>query len=379
MNQDGARNRFFEQAIEAAARRRAAGPWLEIGCGASALLTTMAARRVSVVAVEGNAESASHARRMLRQSGLGDEQARVVEGFSGTPVGEAAPFSAVLFEIFGFIASAEGVVAALESARGAYRLDASARSIPSRALTRVVPVDVDADALARNTPTLYCSEKLLLAKRYPVDRDSLCSRDASGVGTFEDVDCAALLAAPPGEAAAAPRTFTSDLVVARAGLLSGLALYVVLQAGCARPRRWPASRFGDDQPPRGAADDQPPPVLWTSSNHADDAAAVSTNWLNPILLLPHAVRVEAGKAIHLEVDCWHSGLSPSLRRPLLLRRAAGRHPRAGHGRPLPRLSRAQAGRRRSRERQTPVRAERACGWAGGCRRFEWPNIFFSHL
>jgi hypothetical protein len=317
MNQDVARNKFFLEAIKHAKATAPEGTWLEIGCGASALLTKMAMEsKATIVAIEGNPDSAAIASRMLKQcEGSLPGKARVVAGFAGVDLGAVRTtdkdkdgFTAVLFEIFGFIASVEGVVAALGAVREAYQIHPSVRSVPSRALTRIVPVDVDVEALARDTATLYSSPKLLLAKRYALGRDSLCACDASGVGTFEDVDCASLLSRPPPEA----RTLTSELRVARPGVLSGLALYVVLQAECPKPRRWPDSAFGDSEGD-AATGEAGRKLIWTTSNRADSQGAVSTNWLNPILLLPAPVPVEAGKAITLKVTAHLTSLSPHYR------------------------------------------------------------------
>lgn len=316
MNQDAARNKFFFESIKHAKATSPKGTWLEIGCGASALLTKMAIERgVTIVAIEGNAESAAIASRMLKQSeGSLPGQARVVTGFAGVDLGPGSSgssqqkqesFTTVLFEIFGFIASVEGVVAALGAVRDAYQIHPGMSAVPSRALTRIVPVDIDVPSLAKDCATLYTSPKLLLAKRYALGRDALCANDASGVGTFEDIDCASLLRERPPDA----RTFTSRLVVTREGTFSGLALYLVLQSECPKPRRWPDSAYGDadgdECTGKGGRK-----VLWTTSNWADSPGAVSTNWLNPILLLPAAVRVAPGGEIVLEVTVHLSSLTP---------------------------------------------------------------------
>lgn len=328
MNQDVARNKFFQEAIKFAKSRVSKGTWLEIGCGASALLTKMAVDSgATIVAIEGNAESAAIASRLLKETnGSTPGQGRVVTGFAGANLGASETFVVVLFEIFGFIASVEGVVAALMAVRGAYHLHPCVASVPSRALTRIVPVDVDIELLARDCATIYVGRKLLLAKRYKLERDSLCAPDASGVGVFEDVDCTALLSTG---VTYDQSSITSELTIVRSGFLTGLALYIVLQADCPKPRRWPDSAYGDDagaSSTTGQIDgkdadanagsqakrrDDVGKVLWTTSNWADEPGAVCTNWLNPILLLPSAVKVEAGKQLTLRVTTRLGDLQPS--------------------------------------------------------------------
>ncbi len=99
MNQDYVRNRVYDAGICAAA---AAGctSFLEVGPGASALLTRMALNapprplaspRGRILAIEANAESASKARRLLSGSAEFKNRYTILCGFVGEAPGAAAP------------------------------------------------------------------------------------------------------------------------------------------------------------------------------------------------------------------------------------------------------------------------------------------------
>ena len=146
---------------------------------------------------------------------------------------------------------------------------------------------------------------MLLAKRYELMNDSLCAKDATGVGTFEDIDCTSLLHEEPLETNIVSN---SKLMVTRDGTFSGLALYIVLQSefDSSMLNRFPRSKYGDDLY-KGKH------VLWTTSNCMDNNSAVSKNWMNPILLLPTPVKVNTGKEIELKVTANLSDTTPSYR------------------------------------------------------------------
>jgi ubiquinone/menaquinone biosynthesis C-methylase UbiE len=71
MNLDLVRNRFFRKAIRAAARARPGAQWVEVGCGASALLTRMVLDEdplCCITAFEINSAATALARRRLREN-----------------------------------------------------------------------------------------------------------------------------------------------------------------------------------------------------------------------------------------------------------------------------------------------------------------------
>ena len=162
---DRARNKMYNEIIRTASKSSLAGrKWLEIGCGSKAFLTKMvleADERSQITAIEVNKHSAAAARKELKQSDTGLSSFRnryqIVEGMSteakviasvkalnSDSGSTSSKLSALLHEIFGFIASSEGVALALKEASKSFFSSSEQRSdlvvAPSLAATFFSPM-----------------------------------------------------------------------------------------------------------------------------------------------------------------------------------------------------------------------------------------------
>jgi hypothetical protein len=365
MNNDAVRNRFFDKAIAGAVARRGKlkqqsngrGPvphhWLEIGCGGSALLTKRVLaldQNSTIEAFETNAQSAKEARRTLNadinlvdrwqvrslSSCAADAPASSASSSSSSNITDScskrrrksalppAP-QAAIFEIFGYIASAEGVVRAIADLRTRHRLPATAAVVPERAATFYAPVCLDAEALHGHaigaSGSLYVSDKLLLLQRLDFSRcmastavgvfEALDFRgdapvlgdaphsdndsDSSSSGSTSSESSSSSTTASSAVAAEVVATTTSTatvFTVARSCTMHGLGMYVALAARgtAADVKRWAASAYNTEW---SAGE------LWTSSNISD--GRYSSNWRNPVALFPGPLNLHAGDKLHCTV------------------------------------------------------------------------------
>jgi hypothetical protein len=375
MNNDAVRNRFFDKAIAGAVARRGKlkqqfdgrGPvphhWLEIGCGGSALLTKRVLaldQNSTIEAFETNAQSAKEARRTLNadinladrwqvrslSSCAADAPARSASSSNNSSSSNSSSSSditdssskrrrksalpaapqAAIFEIFGYIASAEGVVRAIADLRTRHRLPATAAVVPERAATFYAPVCLDAEALHGHaigaSGSLYVSDKLLLLQRLDFSRcmastavgvfealdfrgdaptvsdsphagSDSDSSSSSGSTSSESSSSSAATSSVAAAAAAASTTSTATVfTVARSCTVHGLGMYVALAARgtAADVKRWAASEYNADW---SAGE------LWTSSNISD--GRYSSNWRNPVALFPEPLNLHAGDKLHCTV------------------------------------------------------------------------------
>jgi hypothetical protein len=373
MNNDAVRNRFFDKAIAGAVARRGKlkqqfdgrGPvphhWLEIGCGGSALLTKRVLaldQNSTIEAFETNAQSAKEARRTLNadinladrwqvrslSSCAADAPARSASSSNNSSSSNSSSSSditdssskrrrksalpaapqAAIFEIFGYIASAEGVVRAIADLRTRHRLPATAAVVPERAATFYAPVCLDAEALHGHaigaSGSLYVSDKLLLLQRLDFSRcmastavgvfealdfrgDAPTVSDSPHAGsdsdssnssgsTSSDSSSSSSTASAVAEIAAITTSTATVFIVSRSCTVHGLGMYVALAARgtAADVKRWAASEYNADW---SAGE------LWTSSNISD--GRYSSNWRNPVALFSEPLNLHAGDTLHCTV------------------------------------------------------------------------------
>lgn len=188
MNQDKVRNRVYQRAIEAAV---AAGHhrFLEIGPGASALLTKMVlsatppagakkSQLPSVLAAEANPKSAEAASKALQGDPRLANRVKIYTGLSTdgafvTLACKTKPHS-LLQEVFGFLASSEGVIQALAEMEKSVFHNTAHRpwNIPSLAASFGVLTNVQKEHIMRNTE-LQLARKFMLARRLPFSAGSV--------------------------------------------------------------------------------------------------------------------------------------------------------------------------------------------------------------
>jgi len=180
MNLDTKRNKVYQAAIESLVREGKL-QWLEVGPGASALLTQMVLKahdETHIVAVEGNSASADAAVRALKDR-YGDRKSalqwEVHRGLVGTPavastlLDSGRTFQCVLQEILGFFASSEGVAYVIHQLQASYMRKMGVRApppvyVPSAAATFYYLSLVKPEHVSHNTD-LYVADQFMLVSR----------------------------------------------------------------------------------------------------------------------------------------------------------------------------------------------------------------------
>lgn len=276
MTDDTVRNQFFKLGIQFIVDQQKRWNWLEIGCGASAILTKSvlsASLKTQITALEVNPFSATNARKVLKASCSEASRWNVLTTSSFDYVNKRNDCkTAVLFEIFGLIAGAEGVCACMHDLRSRDIVQSDAAMVPQRAASFYGPVQIDVAAVNTvSKQALYISKKLALMKRLDFERCLL----SPTVGILDSYD----FTDPNGSENS---SLHSSFTIARDGYCHGFGVFVALAtAGTAGAcRRWPSSTFHADW---SAGD------LWCSSNTSD--ARYSTSWRNPVILLPEVLAV----------------------------------------------------------------------------------------
>ncbi|CAM9394056.1 unnamed protein product [Chrysoparadoxa australica] len=278
--------------------RGGAAAWLEIGAGADAYLTRKVLERdhsSTILSLEVNPTSAQAARRVLRSDPGFNNRWVVTEGFSTKCPTPDGTIGAVLFEIFGFMASSEGVASTIRDIHYRYRLVPGAPHVPRCAATKMALVSLENGHFDQDKPStkLYIGSNFILCKKFPFKK-AMISDD---VGTMEDFDFLGHVNVE--------QEHISVFNISKDGVLHGFAMWLVLGAegllvsaetGETRSR-WPTSRYHPD------FDD-----LWTSSNVND--TCYSSNWRNPVVLLPRMQDVKAGGKVQVTSHVYLSDPMP---------------------------------------------------------------------
>ncbi|KAG5182879.1 hypothetical protein JKP88DRAFT_241188 [Tribonema minus] len=246
MNFDSARNAYFKDAIAACHARR----WLEVGVGAHATLSRMVldgAPQRTLTGVEVLASSAKSARRCLRE--YGKDRFHIVETSSYDM--EGGPFDALLCEVVGAIASAEGIVDVVDDLCARGILTPLCHVIPTRVETFFAPVSLTARDLKRGG--LYVTTRFASVKPASFD-DTTPTRDR---GLLEQYDLYTGTRTTAG---------LSAFTIHRECAVHGIGMYIVLDGAL-------------------------------SSCHGRDDAG--KNWRMPVALFDEVVNVRTGDVMNI--------------------------------------------------------------------------------
>jgi len=363
MDEDEDRNAAYSRAFAAVSPTHKR--WLEIGCGASAMLTRLAldaAPNALVTAFEVNPKSAEAARRRLASIEDEDEDEgapprfEVLTGRSTqpelvNPMLRQRGFGVVLHEVFGLFASSEGCARMLAHARSTYLSKANRYSpkpllIPARCATFFTacwlrPRDLGACETVSCSAAPQRRPKLLLAPAAPLARMALCARSCC----LEAYDFA-----PDAPELQLVQRRSHELHIARAGELNCLGCFLWVDLGIGEPALGdaappPADDDDDDGPFDGAfpfGDESALSLLPTLAAAApgqprsrlndftslccDETQASHTyasNWQNPLLLLPRPARVAPGDTVRVVTRVDADSLRPTYHFEATLHRAAG--------------------------------------------------------
>lgn len=315
MKNDNERTAAYEAAITKAAPGRVC---LDVGTGALALLALVAARAGAkhVYAVEANMEAAQAARAAVAEAGMA-ERVTILDGYS-TDVTLPEPVDLLMHEIFGEIAGAEGVVAAIADATkrhmrpSALAIDGASPStaasatlsVPGRARSLVAPAEFPTREYFSSLPFPMIAAPGATALKLPnLPRDLLLAPAA----TFEELDFTAL-------APAVAHDHTLAFVAARDGALRGLLVHIELEM-LPQLREHAAGGggkdggSGDDDDISGAADEG-------ASDGGGDGIDVSSartgsHWPNVFLMLPDPVDIAAGQRVVVDTSARLGSEHPS--------------------------------------------------------------------
>lgn len=186
--------------------------YLEIGPGANAclaLLLLVPHPKAHYVGIEINKDALHGARRTLKDY----ENAKVFQGFVGScPL--PTQTDCIIQELFGVIASAEGLFNVIETLSLRYP---EAVMIPSYAETRMVPLDISIDNIILD-PTLTVAQKIFRAKIPFGDAHALSSS-----AILETLDMVGGLAEH--------QRHHTELRFSRSGKLTCIGLYIIVRHG----------------------------------------------------------------------------------------------------------------------------------------------------
>ena len=282
MNTDKVRNQVYRQSI------KGIGPdkrWIEIGCGAAALLTrmTLDMRPEHIQAFEINPASAQKASQLLRESSYPHTSWSIFpREFTNKDL--PADAQVVLHEIFGFFVSSEGCAQVLQGV-GSVNVNAAGPVVlPSMAATLFGPVAAEARHFDRDH-ALYCSSKIILAKRFPFHECSL----SPGFRYFELFDFV--------QGYDLEQKYAHVFPITRSGVVNGLGVFIYVDGGVPlrRPMSCDVYPFGDNRMPPTLGGKMHRSASFCSNS---SSRAYATNWRNPIILLSP---VEVRPGFHVNV------------------------------------------------------------------------------
>lgn len=332
MSYDEVRNRFYRSAIAATQSQLTGDPeWLEVGCGARALLTRMvldASPDNTILAFEVNSKSAASAARVLSEQRYCKDRWQIINGFS-TESRALPKVDALVHEVFGFLASSEGAGQVIPNARKRF-LSRTGIVVPGRAASFFCPLSLSASSVCvEKHSDLYVSKKLVLVKRLNFEQSQI----ATGFRALEYFDF-------NSNASDKKQRRQGSFVVTKDGLMNSLGLFLWVghpkvplrnrpfqpkthnnnntrQAGPAamtgdtpkgearvqgtdmRQRRTsPRRRLPDTAFPYGDPTFPAAGALSSISSLSSDSC-VAVNWLNPVVVLPHPCAVRKGDVVHV--------------------------------------------------------------------------------
>lgn len=321
MNLDTNRNKAYQLAVSAAVKVAKCLRWLEVGCGSSATLTRMVlsipGAACSIACIEGNVKSAADAERVL-QSLYPGARWRVVPGMSADPaVLHAAlkpmskPCQAVLHEVFGFLASSEGIahiVADIQDKFASEEVQALPLFVPCLAASFYAPTSLSLTHVKRNGD-IYVSSNFLLVTKFPI-RQACLTDVVLGMDRCPPCGCIEYLDFRNPAREQMQQERTGSFRVNRTADFNSLTTFVWAGfASLSRSKRGgPMTNFpyGVDELGSEAAE-----LCSSFSSASFDADGSASNWRNLIVLLPESVPVEAGDTITVVATTDMRALNPT--------------------------------------------------------------------
>ena len=254
MTTDINRTNTYKSWIEGASNHLSYLTWFEVGPGADACLSKFVLDKYTnskYIGIETNKFAYESAKKKLKNY----SNAKLIKAYVDTnfvankALGVPKSVDYILHEIFGTIASSEGVGMVLHKLKQLYP---SSISIPSYAQTFIVPLNLTCSDII-NDPTLIITPILIRCK-IPFDKTEMTSTHA----TLEYLDFDDVIL---------QQTHITKCIISKNGFISALGIYI---------------NIGFNN------------VITTSNQ---DKSNASTNWSNIGLMLPNKVHVKYNQAI----------------------------------------------------------------------------------
>lgn len=246
--------------------------WLEIGPGSDACLAKIALDTypgIEYIGIETNKFAYASAKKKLQNySNVKLMKAYVDQNFTRSNI-QSKSVDYILHEIFGTIASSEGVGMVLNRIKELYP---NSISIPSCAQTFIVPLELTyMDVI--NDPTLIITPNVIRCK-IPFDQTEIANHAILEELEFDNIEL--------------EQTHKTKCVITRNGFISALGIYIMIG-------------FNN---------------IMTSSNQDKDNA--STNWSNIGLILPNVVQVRRNQIVHIKSSIDITTVTPSYHVELIM-------------------------------------------------------------
>ena len=152
MNSDTSRNEAYTNAINNSPINHTQ-TLMDIGCGASALLTTQILKRhKKCIAIEINQQAAHKANRVIKNMRTKDMTYQIINETAASPnvikaiLEDGKPTIKAFHEIFGYLASSEGIVKITQDIRNKLPTNITLEMIPAHMATFCTPIELNIEA-----------------------------------------------------------------------------------------------------------------------------------------------------------------------------------------------------------------------------------------
>jgi hypothetical protein len=288
MNSDTPRNDTYTTAIKNSQISNAQAH-MDIGCGANALLTTQILKRhKNCIAIEINQEAAHIAKRNIREMLTADMTCQIINETAASTtvikaiIAEGKPAIKAFHEIFGYLASSEGIVKTTQDIRNKLPTKITLEMIPAHMATFCTPIELNIE-----------DKHLLIGCKFPNPQTILIAPGKLNLEicsltkthhTLEQFDLNNLTNPRQSQ--------TSTHTIHKNGTLNALGCYIVIDFGS----EYAGRRFKNQSKiPR--LDHAETRLRGPSTNSFAGDSNCGKNWHNMVLTLQNTHKAEPGDQI----------------------------------------------------------------------------------
>lgn len=300
MNLDTVRNRFYKGMLSSL-KGEGDITIMDIGTGASALLTTFALKilpKAYVVAVEANKPHAKKARAVLKALANAGGRWKVIYNVVGPKTVHLLPETDyAIHELLGFLAGSEGVDNVITPIM---KKDIVGYSLPQYAASYCYPVTLNESAL-KDVIRIKFGTKTMLMSKFPKQRTIM----SSNCEPFEflGLDCTP----DQGSVNCMNNSWTDhSFDINKTGVVHGLGTF--LWVGTDRPGI-PSRLTCRTNYPYNSALSYTTDITSSISSASDDESMAS-NWQNLVVVFPEPIKVRAGQELIIKTKSKTNTLRP---------------------------------------------------------------------